>query len=167
MAKNTNLKFIAVIGGILGIIAVLIGLLPSEVSWWYVKETVFNNAEYLNAFGYYTDYNGQVSFVDDYLILISGIIFLAGSVLIMYGAVKEQKGIAIISGVLMIVGLVLFCVALNANENWDAVAPYLDWLDNQSTVFYGEFLIWRWGLGIGFYLGAVGAVIGIIGALVV
>ena len=166
MAKNSNLKLIAVIGGLLGLIAVLIGLVPSEISWWYVKETVGNNAAYLNAFGYFTDMNGEVEFIDDYLILLSGVIFLISSIMIMYGGVKGQQGIAIISGVLMIVGLVLFCVALNANEDWGNVESFLSWLDNESTVFYGEWLVWRWGLGVGFYLGAVGAGIGIIGAVV-
>lgn len=166
MAKNTNLRFIALIGGLLGLVAVLIGLIPSEISWWYVKETIANNAAYLNAFGYFTDMNGEVRFIDDYLILISGLIFLAGSILIMYGAFKEQKGIAIISAVLMIVGLVLFCVALNANADWGNVETFLSWMDNQSSVFYGEWAFWRWGLGIGFYLGAVGAGIGIVGAFV-
>ena len=166
MAKSNSGKIIALIGGLLAVFAVLIGLLPSEISWWYVKETLTNQASYLNAFGFFTDAGGQIEFVDDYLLLVGGLVFLAGSVLIMYGASKKEKTIAILSGVLMIIGLIVFCVALNANENWEGVETFLSWLNTQSSVFYGEWFIWRWGLGIGFYLAAAGAVIGIIGAFV-
>lgn len=82
----------------------------------------------------------------------------------MYGASKKEKTIAILSGVLMIVGLIVFRVALNANENWENVETFLSWLNTQSSVFYAEWFLWRWGLGIGFYLAAAGAGIGTIGA---
>ncbi len=170
MAKNANLRFIALIGGIFGVIAILVGLFPSDASWWYIKANISNYNIFLNPFGYFATADNEFLFSGDYLILISGLIFLLGSILVMYGAFKEQKGIAIISAVLMIVGLVIFCVALNTKANWEDVRSYLSFLNNQGNLLAGSgsfFLInYNWNLGIGFYLGAVGAGIGIIGAFV-
>ena len=95
MAKSDSGKIIAILGGILALFAVLIGLLPSEISWWYVKETLGNQASYLNAFGFFTDANNQTEFVDDYLLLVGGLVFLAGSVLIIYSSSKREKTIAV------------------------------------------------------------------------
>ena len=169
MAKSNSGKIVALIGGVLALIAVLIGLIPSDISWWYAHESTSNQDWFLNAFGFFTDANGT-EFMDDYLILVGGLIFLGGSALIIYGGVKEQKAIAILSGILMIVGLVVFCVALNANEDWESIESILDFLNSDYTVFFGEqdifFWHFRWGLGIGFYLAAVGAGIGTIGAFI-
>jgi amino acid transporter len=167
MAKSDSGKIIALFGGLIALVAVLIGLIPSDISWWYAHESTGNQDWYLNAFGFFTDANGT-EFMEDYLILVGGLIFLVGAALIMYGGIKEQKAIAIISGILMIIGLVVFCVALNANEDWENIESVLDFLNSDYTVFYGEqsILFWhfKWGLGWGFIIAAIGAGIGTIGA---
>ena len=166
MGKNENLRYIAVLGGLLGIVAVLISLIPSDVSWWSVRDTIFNQSTVLNAFGIFTLSNGNVVLPPDYLILIAGLSFLIGSLLITFSAIQKKKAIAILSGLIMVVGLIVFCVALNAKTNWEEVNILLIWLNSQSNLLFGEYFVFQWGLGIGFYLAIVGTVIGIIGALV-
>lgn len=174
MAKNANLKFIAILGGIVGLIAILIGLFPSDASWWTIRTQNLDLAYYLNPFGFFTNQDNQTSPSIDSLILLSGLIFLAGSVLIIYGGYKESKGIALLSGILMIIALVLFCIVLNTKTNWGDVDSNLSFLDDQTNLLFGSisivvFIILEtvnWSLGIGFYVAAVGAGIGIIGAVV-
>ncbi|MFX1275246.1 MAG: hypothetical protein ACFFAT_09425 [Promethearchaeota archaeon] len=166
MGKNGSVRYVAVLGGLLGVVAIIIGLIPSDASWWYVRETFTNASAILNAFGFFTLNNGSIVFAADYLILIAGLSFLIGSLLIIFSASKKKKAIAIFSGFLMIIGLVIFCVGLYAKNNWESVNVLLFWLNTESNVFFGESFTVRWGLGFSFYLAIVGAAIGTIGALV-
>ena len=170
-------KFIAVLGGLIGIAAVILGLFIPSFGWWEVLfDPILGNnvSSYLSAFGYTTNTaNENIEFLG-YMFLIGGIVFLIGSFLVIIGGIKESKALAVLSSLIMIGGLIVFCIALGTNEDFENILEGLNFLFGEEyNVFFGEasgiLLLgtWTWRLGNGFFIGIVAVIIALIGSFLV
>lgn len=165
-------KVVVIVGGVIGIFASLLWVFEPSLGWWEVTvDAIINGAGYISPFGYGSNtVNNNIEFHGP-LLLIGGILFLVSSVLAIISAVKEKKGIAILSALLMVGGLGLFCYGLVVIEDFENILSGLSFLTGaEYTVFFGRtdlgiLGIWNWRLGNGFFI-AIGAfVVTLIGAL--
>lgn len=165
-------KIVAILGGLVGLLASILFLFEGSLGWWEVVYTpIFGNAVRgdLSPFGTYQLGTGDVEMWGG-LFLFSGIIFVLASVLLIVASAKESKGGAILCAILMIVGLGLFIYALGSDEGLLQIKDFLDWIGgSEYNVYFGSvdfgFLgAWAWRFGNGFFIAIAGAVIGLIGA---
>ncbi len=164
-------KLIAYVGGIIGLVAVLMGLIEPSLGWWQMRYEFgpFDVNIYINAFGYSSNTaNNNVELVDNTL-LLAGMIYLAGTLLLFIATAKNMKAGAFLCAILMIIGIILFCYGLYGNEGFGDLLSGMEFLSGEEhNVFFGTFKFlgtWTWRLGNGFFIGVVGAVIGLIGAV--
>lgn len=160
-------KVLAILGGIIGLIAVFLFFFEQSLGWWEVSVQIgtLSNSAYISPFGYTSD----DAFLGP-LFLFAAVLFILGSVLIFVAAAKDSKGFSIICSLLMIGGLILFCYSLYANEDFDALITGLETLlGSEFFVFFGTvdlglFGIWTWRLGNGFFIACAGTVIALVGS---
>ncbi|MFO8017203.1 MAG: hypothetical protein R6U96_01085 [Promethearchaeia archaeon] len=163
--KNNDTKIIAIVAGLIGIFAVLSFFIEESLgAWWQVENDLFNTTFYLNAFGMSSGEESELAL--ETLGLVAGIIYLLGSVLIIYAASQETKGVGILSALMMVGGLALFCIALTNNESLEWGIDFLNFItgSEEYNIFFGEATMYTWRLGNGFFIGTAGAIIGLIGA---
>jgi hypothetical protein len=164
-------KIIAIIGGIVGIAATILWLVAPSLGWWEIifDPIIGNNVEYyLSPFGIFTYGDTTENWLG--LFLVGGLIFLVGSILILVGAAKESTGIAVLSAIVMIAGIGLFCYALYSYEDLQDILEFMEFWGGEYTVFFGTynfFGTWNWRLGNGFFIAVAGAIIGLIGSFMV
>lgn len=163
-------KLPALIGGIIGLVAVLLGLVEPSLGWWQIHFEFgpINMSSYINAFGYSTNtVNNDLELISN-ILLLSGLTYLAGTLLILLTAAKNMKSGAILFSFVMIIGIILFCYGLYANENFADILSGIEFLSgDEHNVFFGTFKFlgtWTWRLGNGFFVGVAGAVISLVGA---
>jgi len=157
-------KFIAIIGGILGILTIgLYFVLPEIFCLWRLDGAPFLSI-FLGGFGSTT---GEVlgvgygpDYAEDIMLLIICVLIVAGGALAIIGGLVGNKIIGILGGVLMIVGPILLIVALFIEYgDFEDIALIL----GGKSLFFGSELGVDWGLWIGFYLAIGGGVLGLIG----
>lgn len=160
-------KILAIIGGIIGILAAILTFIEPSLGWWEVTYVGWGtNAGYLNPYGYNVvgDFAGE-------LFLIAGLLFVASSVLVILAAAKGSKAGSLLCAFLMILGLALFCYALYVEEHFESILAGLEWLFGADyNVFFGtvDFLgTWTWRLGNGFFIACAGAAIALVGSFLV
>ncbi|MBA7507408.1 hypothetical protein ES706_06127 [subsurface metagenome] len=162
-------KILAVIGGIIGILATVLTFIEPSLGWWEVnQQLIVTNSAYLNPYGYNVngDFAGE-------LFLIGGLLFLASSILVILVAAKGSKGGSILFAFLMIVGLALFCYALYSEDHFESILSGLEWLFGADyNIFFGSvdlgiFGLYTWRLGNGFFVACAGAAISLVGAFLV
>lgn len=160
-------KVLAILGGIIGIIAVFLFFFEQSLGWWEVSVQIgtISNSVYISPFGYTSDdvFLGP-------LFLFAAILFIVGSILIFVAAAKDSKGFSIICSLLMIGGLILFCYSLYANEDFDTILSGLETLlGSELNIFFGTvdlgmLGIWTWRLGNGFFIACAGTAIALVGS---
>jgi choline-glycine betaine transporter len=165
--KSNDTKILAMLAGIIGIFAVFSFFIEESLgAWWQVEidYVIGKTTNYYNAFGMSSGEDSELAL--EMLGLVAGIIYVLGSVFIIYAASKETKGIGILSALMMVGGLALFCYALANNETLEGITDFLNFISgsDEYNVFFGEWTIYSWRLGNGFFIGTVGAIIGLIGA---
>ncbi len=175
MSNETVGKVLAMLGGIIGIIAVLAAFIDPSLGWWESHyDSIFptlDGSYYINAFGNMRNtWNADVLVLGG-LFLVGAVIFLVSSLLVIICAIKESKGGAILCSLLMIGGLVIFCYALTSNPDLINSIDFLEFISGENqNVFYGSislFGTWTWRLGNGFFIGAVGSAIALIGSFLI
>ncbi len=166
-------KLPAFIGAIIGLAGVLLGLVEPSLGWWQVNFVLgpINEYLYINAFGYSSNtFNNSTELVSN-LLLIGGLLYLAGTLLLLITTAANKKSGAILFAILMIIGLIIYCYGLYANEDYGNILSGLEFLSgNKYNIFFGEyhfFGTWTWRLGNGFFISIAGAVIGLIGAAMI
>jgi len=160
-------KVLAILGGIIGIIAVFLYFFEPSLGWWEVSVQIgtISNSAYISPFGY----TSNDAFLGP-LFLFAAVLFILGSVLIFVAAAKDSKGFSIICSLLMIGGLILYSYALWANEDFDAVLTGLETLlGSEFNILFGTadltpFGIWTWRLGNGFIIACAGTAIALVGS---
>ena len=179
MAKSNTGKILALIGGLVAVVIVLLALIPDLqlLGWWelFGNDIPFLGDEYgyINIFGYTSNtINDEVEFLEEgTLILIGGIIFLVCSLLIIFTAAKEEKTYSILCAIGMIAGIFVFCYGLSTNPNLsDALNLAEDWFAGEGNIFFGSATIFgvetTWRIGNGFIIGAVATGMALIGAAI-
>ncbi len=170
-------KVIAIIGGVVGIVAAILGFLAPELGWWQVTAEnyliIFDGSGYINAFGMTSNtVNEEVELLGN-MFLIGGIVFIVGALLAMVGAAKESTGLAVLGSIIMIAGIGLWVYDLMTNEDFENIIDGLDFITgDEYTVLFGAIDLgilgaWNWGLGVGFYIAVAGAVVCLIGSFMV
>ncbi|TFF93499.1 MAG: hypothetical protein EU543_03510 [Promethearchaeota archaeon] len=141
---NTIGKVLALISGLLGLLCVLGYYLIEELGAWWKIESIIGDL-YINAFGYRND-----NMIFSEINFISGIIFLIGTVLILFNIVSTSKKVSLISFVVMVIGLILYYIGLSLE--YEEISG-----DIPGFV--------SWGLGIGFYIGIGATILALISAV--
>ncbi len=163
-------KGLVIFGGILGIFSMLsFYISPSLGAWWQVTFEFYSwkSNYYINAFG-----------IDDRersalgnLALAGGILFLIGSLAAIVAAgVKESKGMAFLGSIIMLIGIVLFLYALYTFEDFNRLMGVLSFFSgDEYNPFFGRYdtgnVSITWSLGLGFFIGAIAAIMVIIGSM--
>lgn len=170
MGKGKN---IAIAGGAIGIASVLLSLVfPTYFSWYrreIQEETLWVSYDisaglYLTALGILLE-NG-ITGPDEIvtLVLIGGVMVLAGAGLCLFAGIKEIKPFGIIGGILMILGPLMLIFDLIGEVSEFSK----DMHDLYNNVFYGKYNlsadnIFVGGLHIGTAIPYVGGILGLIG----
>nr|MDO8111699.1 hypothetical protein [Candidatus Sigynarchaeota archaeon] len=156
MASNMN-KFLAILAGILAIIAVI----PIDfLSWWKadVDPSIGANfSNYITAFAQFYKWNGSSYDIIplDNMYLITGILVIVGAVLLFAGGAKAIKALAFLGALITIAGPIVFLIAHNGNDVLSA------WYNLYTrNLFFGTDTIALWDLGgsttwylnVGFFL---------------
>ncbi len=157
-------KAIAVIAGIIGILAII----PVDfLSWWKMDVDPTTGDPYsivINAWAQITT-DGTVESLNN-LYLGAGITAVIGVILLFFAGFKESKGAAFLGSILMIAGPILFLIAQNGNTD---LADQYHWMGGQ--MFFGQVndyviipLVYlvdaSWYLNLGFFLPLISGVIG-------
>ena len=133
-------KIVAIIGAALGAASVLLSLaIPAFFSWYHIDFTgVYNAGLYLTAFGNLVE-DGLTAPTDEVvmLVLIGGILVLAGAGLCIAGALTEQKVLGIIGGIAMIVGpcLLIFDLLGQMSE----FSEFMDMISSAYKIYFWNF----------------------------
>lgn len=169
-------KIVVIVGGIIGIFAALLWVFEPSLGWWEVTVedylAIFDGAGYISPFGYGSNTANSDIVFHGPLLLIGGIIFLTSSVLAIIFAIKEKRGLAIMSAFLMAGGLGLFCYGLTVIQDFEDILEGLNFLTGvEYTVFFGSENLgalgfWAWRLGNGFFIAIGALVLTLIGALI-
>lgn len=160
MAKKTNRSFLAIIGGIIAVLGVVLSIFIKELGWWNFKTLILGdvtNNSYLSSF--FGD--GDPYFADTFTLLLPGIIAGVGGLLCITG----NKFLSLIGSVLVIVGIVLFFVFLGDSDA-ATLASYIDTNIYWDSFGGGDpFSGWKWHLGIGLFMTAGGGILSLVGAI--
>lgn len=168
-------RVVAIIGTALGAASVLLSLvMPVFFAWYRLALTGAYTAD-LNLTGFGTVITdpspGPIEEIA-MLVLIGGILVLAGAAVCIVGALTEQKVLGIIGGIAMIVGPLLLVVDLLLITSDFAEYMHTNWADplNKSIFFgteSGGGLTVTFGLFVGFYMAIGGGILGMIGGALV
>ncbi len=172
-------RVLAIIGAAVGIAAVLLGLvIPIIFSWYHVDLDlgIIGTGElFLTGLG--TTISDPSSTLEDeiaILVLVGGIMVLAGAGLCIVSAATEIKPLGIIGGILMIVGPIMLIVDLllvdsEFAKSVDDVLEFLEYAVGGSyNILFGTWSEYgysmNWGINfIGFSIPIAGGILGLIG----
>lgn len=179
MAKSDTGKILAIVGGIVCCVIVLLGVIPDlqSLGWWelFGNDIPFLGDEYgyISIFGYTSNtINDEVELLEEGTMLtIGGVIFIICSVLIIIAAAMDKKTYAILCGIGMIAGIFVFCYGLSINPNLsDALNLAEDFFQGQGNIFFGSATILgvetTWRIGNGFIVGVIGTACALVGAAI-
>ena len=169
-------KTIPIIGGIILIIGVLIGFVDKTLGFWQIKSVyellgnTTTDISFLSIFGQIseTGSNDVSSVADISPFLIVAISILIGGILIIFGGVKNTKGITIIACVIAIAGLAYFVYSL---ANIPEVGNLMILISNDKSRIFGSdtysligTTTYYWRLGNGYFISAGGVFISLFGS---
>ena len=168
-------RVVAIIGAAIGAASILLSLvMPVFFSWYRLALTGAVTAD-LNLTGFGTviadPSPGPIEEIA-MLVLIGGILVLAGAAVCIVGVLTEQKILGIIGGIAMIVGPLLLVADLLLIMSDFAEYMHTNWADplNKSIFFgteSGGGITVTFGLFVGFYMAIGGGVLGLIGGATV
>ncbi|MFX1322345.1 MAG: hypothetical protein ACFFAQ_11955 [Promethearchaeota archaeon] len=171
-------KVVAIIGAAVGVLSVILSLvLPALFSWYHLEVTGGGLSDYLylTAFGTIDADITPLSAPDEIviLVLIGGILVLAGAALCIVSALTEQKILGIIGGIAMLLGPTFLIFDLLGQ-----MSEFAEFMDNVTTTLYDENIFFATftpgpgingvaGLWIGFFMAYGGGILGLIGGATV
>jgi hypothetical protein len=158
-------KIIAIISGILGILCVvLFHLLPEIFAFWRIAGG--GTGWYLGGFAFWDFGIGDPESADDILLLIIFILIVAGGGIEIVGAFIENKMIATIGGLLMLVGPILFILALVLElGDFKNLADFIEAATGDRFLLFGSGAGADWGIWISAYIALGAGVLGLVGGL--
>lgn len=158
-------KVFAIIGGILGVLSIVLFYVSPEwfCLWRYMDVT--DMPIYIGGFGTEVEIlfgDSYSRFTNDIALLAVGVFLVAGGVVAIVGALVKFKGLCTIGGALMFLGPVLFSIELMVRSNYFSFWEPAEY----KNLFWGT-LPWLngaeyWNIGISFFMGAGGGILGII-----
>ena len=170
-------KIIAIVGAVIGALSVVLSLVLPELFGWYRSHVSVVGLEagyYLHGFGIFDTSNSLLlpmpPGVDEMvlLVMIGGILMIAGAVVCALGAFVEKKFLGLLGGLLMIVGPLLLLVDIMTGMS--EFIEFLELFNGESGVglLFGSTspapgVTFSWGLWIGFFLAIGGGIVGLIG----
>lgn len=158
-------KIIAIIGGIVGILSVvLFYLLPDIFSFWHLEGG--GGGLFIGGFGF-RDGTGISSpeYIEDILLTIIFVLIVAGGAIAIVGGLIENKLVGLLGGILMLVGPILFIVALVMETgDFEILALAISGMGGDTLIF-GSGAGFSWGLWISSYMAFAAGVLGIVGGL--
>ncbi len=177
MAKSDTGKIIALIGGLIGLAAVLASLLVNELGWWQIfgDNIPFfgDQTGFISSFGMTSNtFNSESEFIEEGALLVVGaVIVLISSILIILTAIKEEKMYSILCAIGIFVGLFVYCYGLTVIQDLDDMFSLAsNWFSGTGTMFFGTATVLgadiTWRLGNGFIIGVVGGIIAFVGAAI-
>ena len=163
-------KVLAIIGGVLGVLSVVLYYLNSEIlSFWRLDAGALLKF-FLGGFGSLSGEMATIPFPaeysGDFFFTIVSVLIIGGSVLTFIAGITENKTVGILGGIIFLAGpiLLLFEIItkIGVFESMAAV-----WLPGENLLFGSFPGLADWGIGIGFYLAIGGGILGIIGGATV
>jgi hypothetical protein len=161
-------KVIALVGGVLGIIAVILFyILPEIFCFWTLDGP--GVSYFIGGFGFEFSVLGgieqDIEYAEDTFLLLMGILVVAGGGIALIGGLVDNKGITILGGVVMLVGSAILLIALGLElgdfEDIGAALP------SGENLFFGSYAGADWGLSVSFFLAIGGGVLGVIGGALI
>ena len=154
-------KIIAIIGGILGILRiVLFHVLPELFSFWILDVGAILQI-WIGGFGYVGGTIGDPEYAEEILLLIISIVIVAGGALAIIGGLAGNKIIGILGGVAMLAGSIIFIVGAAIEFGFFEDLAIL--LPPGSSLLFGSESGGTWGLSIGLFLALGAGVLGVVG----
>jgi hypothetical protein len=175
-------RVIVLVAGIMGILTILLFMvLPDFFAFWRMDAWGFapaagklwlggvaqraGDGTFL-ALGLETD----VTYTEDLLLTIVNVVTLVGGAVCIIGGVLNKKIIGVLGGILMVVGVVAFIVALQLEiGDFSDLGDIIDAFGGTSLLFgsgtSGPVEV-DWGLGMGAWFGIGAAVAGVVGGAI-
>ena len=163
-------KFIAIIGGILGIVSVaLFYVLPELFCFWRLESAVGDI--FLGGFGFSAGtglFESDPEYTEDILLLITFTLVVAGGALAIIGGLIESKIFGILGGIIMLAGPIFLLIGL-----FIEMGDFEDLATNIAFLFGGEGLIMgsaggaEWGIWISTYFAFGAGALGLIGGALI
>ncbi|MFX1410531.1 MAG: hypothetical protein ACFFA6_09275 [Promethearchaeota archaeon] len=167
-------KVLAIIGATVGVVCVLFSLVVPGLFSWYCQRVSSGGSSanlYLTPFGTFVgdDFPEPDEIVS--LVLIGGILVLAGASLCIVGVAKEMKSFGIIGGILMILGPTLLVFDLIGQVSEFSEDMHILAVAYDGNVFFSNLspspgVTITLGLYFGYVISNVGGVLGLIGGAI-
>ena len=160
-------RIIAIIGGLLGIISmILFYFMPEIFNLWRFVDVGSTVYVYIGGFGSWSrdiGFNFGIRFSDDIFLLIVSLLIVVGSVLVIIAGVKGSKIFGILGGVILLGGPALFMVEIIAQIG--VIGDFLELVPllGSFNLFFGDVAGAQWGIWISSFLTIGGGILGIIG----
>ncbi|HDZ17708.1 MAG TPA: hypothetical protein ENI29_07435 [bacterium] len=164
-------KFLAIIGGILGILSmVLFYFMPEIFNLWRFVDEGSNVFIYIGGFGSWSrdiGFNFGIRFSDDIFLLIVSLLTVGGSVLLFIAGVKGSKIVGILGGVILLAGPALFLLEIITKIGIIGDVLGLIPALGSFSLWFGNLSGAVWGIWISSFLVIGGGVLGIIGGVTI
>ena len=153
-------RVIAIIGGVLGILSiVLFYVFPGLFSLWRIYGG--GNSVNIGGFGAGAGTIMGIDFgpesADDIILLLIGVLLVAGGAIAIVGGIVEVKFVGIIGGLIILAGPILLSVELLLELGFfEGYAP-------GDNLFFGSTAGANWGIWISFFMGVGGGILGVVG----
>lgn len=162
-------KIIAIIGGILGILSVVLyHIMPDLFNFWRIDGGPMFSIT-LGGFGFTSGWFMGVQiapvYAEDIFLLIIAILIVAGGVLALVGGLVENKAVGILGGIVLLAGPILLIVALLLQLGSFADLALL--FPPGESLLFGSLPGVNWGIWIGSFLALGGGVLGLVGGATV
>lgn len=160
-------KLIAIIGGILGILSiVLFHVLPEFFGFWRLDAGAALTI-WLGGFGFtggeFMGIGIDPEYAEEIIFLLIAILVVAGGALAIVGGLVENKMIAILGGVVMLAGPIIFIIG--AAVEFGPFEDLAAMLPPDSSLLFGSAAGGDWGLYVGTFLALGAGVLGLIGGI--
>lgn len=169
-------RILAIIGGILGILSVvLFFILPEFFCFWRIEISGggMDITTYLGGIGFGSGSILGIPFgpelVDDIILLLVGVLTIAGGVIALIGGAADKKTVGILGGIILLAGPILLIVSILGELG--AIGDLAAILPPGETAFFGSIssmgVTATWGIWIGFFMAIAGGVVGVIGGAII
>ena len=160
-------KIVAIVGGVLGILSIaLYHLLPEFFCLWRLDVGAALKI-WVGGFGFtggeFMGIGSDPEYSEEILLLIIGVIVVAGGALAIVGGLAENKMIAILGGVVMLAGPILFIIG--AAVEFGPFEDLAALLPPGNSLLFGSEGGGTWGIWIGTFLALGAGVLGLIGGI--
>ncbi len=155
MGKRTKRSYIAILGGVIAVLGVVLSIFIRELGWWNFLSVVGDNVDYTNTWAGAFFGDSDPYFSPEFTYLLPGIISGVGALLCLPG----NKFLSFIGSLAVIAGLVVFLFLVQGS--W--IGDLADLLGKSALWDSGAFSKWR--LGFGYFITAGGGILALVGAV--